>query len=128
MRKRRADVPIPSSAGDLPAWMMLSFRVSLVVLALVCAAVAYREVEATDDGGPPLGALCMAMPAVLLLLLAGATWPRRYGNLPAPPVRRAPGTYCTECGYDFSGDASNVCPTCGTTRLAARLINRQEGL
>lgn len=36
----------------------------------------WRQANAADDGGPPLGALCMAMPSIGLMIGAGAVWSR----------------------------------------------------
>jgi hypothetical protein len=33
-----------------------------------------RQALQADDGGPPLGAICMAVPAFGLLMGAGAVW------------------------------------------------------
>jgi hypothetical protein len=35
-----------------------------------------RQALLADDGGPPMGALCMAMPAIFLLICGGAVWPK----------------------------------------------------
>jgi len=34
-----------------------------------------REILANSGAGPPLGALCMALPSFALLIIAGAIWP-----------------------------------------------------
>jgi hypothetical protein len=47
----------------------------LMMLAAVSFGVdSWRQVQAADDGGPPLGAIFMALPAIALLLAAGAIW------------------------------------------------------
>ena len=91
-------------------------KVTLVVIALGYGAMVYRTVDDTDDGGPSIGALCIAAPALLLLLIAGPTWKRRC-TPPAsrPRARRGPGTFCTQCGRDLSGEGGGRCPECGTS-------------
>jgi hypothetical protein len=116
-------------AGPLRVWwkdgfdttvlIQKAFSIGLVLLAAVWAAAVYRASDATDDGGPPIAALCVGSPAILLLLFAAAAWPtgtdpqinlRRY-------LRRAPGTFCTHCGRDVSGDPGLTCPACGTAKV-----------
>ena len=50
--------------------------IGLAVAAVVWTAVVIRQANMHDDGGPPLGAIAMAVPALLLLIAAGAAWPR----------------------------------------------------
>jgi hypothetical protein len=56
----------------------------IVSAALALAAVGWgvsvvNQAQQTDDGGPPIGALCAASPGFLLLIAAGAVWPQRKG-------------------------------------------------
>jgi hypothetical protein len=46
----------------------------MVVAAFAWGAEILRQALQADDGGPPLGAICMAIPSVVLLLGAGAVW------------------------------------------------------
>jgi hypothetical protein len=49
-----------------------------------------REALQADDGGPPLGALCMAVPSILLLIGAGGVWSstnRRDDRLPLEDIQ-----------------------------------------
>ena len=56
-------------------------KLILRVVALIMGVAAFawgaevaRQALQADDGGPPLGAICMALPAVVLLIGAGAVW------------------------------------------------------
>jgi hypothetical protein len=58
--------------------------IGLFAFAGVWAAEVVRQALATDDGGPPIAALCVCCPALFAVIAAGAVWPT--------PVRgRAPG-------------------------------------
>ena len=46
----------------------------MVVGAAAWGAAVVRLALKTDDGGPPLGVICMAVPAFGLLIGAGAAW------------------------------------------------------
>jgi hypothetical protein len=55
------------------------WKITLRVIAVVTflTAVAWgmeiwRQIQAADDGGPPLGAICMAIPSIALLICSGA--------------------------------------------------------
>ena len=67
----------------------LTLRIIAVVMVLAAVAWAFeiwRQAQAADDGGPPLGAICMAVPSIGLLIGAGAIWSstnRRDGHPPA---------------------------------------------
>ena len=90
-----------------------TIRVTLVVIAVGYGVSIYRTLQTHDDGGPAMGALCMGLPAFLILLVAASTWPKRW-TAPGPPlrVRRAPGTFCTQCGRDLTCHAGG-CSACG---------------
>ena len=47
----------------------------LLVGAVLWATEIFRQQRQTDDGGPPMGALFMAIPSVILLIAAGTVWP-----------------------------------------------------
>ncbi len=52
-------------------------RIIAIVMALAAfawGAEVVRQALQADDGGPPLGAICMAVPAFGLLIGAGAVW------------------------------------------------------
>ena len=53
------------------SWGRRLFGIGLLVAAVVWAAGVMRQVNASDDGGPAIGALCMALPSVFLLVAAG---------------------------------------------------------
>jgi hypothetical protein len=58
----------------------------LLIAAIAWGAEILRQAKASDDGGPPLGAIIMAVPSVILLIAAGAVWSitKKYsGNQPA---------------------------------------------
>jgi hypothetical protein len=60
--------------------MVLRRTLSLILLggALACAAeVIHQSTQRDENGdvGPPMGALCTAAPAFILLIAAGAAWP-----------------------------------------------------
>ena len=55
------------------------FALRVVAIIMGIAAFAWgaevvRQALQADDGGPPLGAMCMAVPAFGLLIGAGAVW------------------------------------------------------
>jgi hypothetical protein len=55
------------------------FALRVVAIIMGLAAFAWgaevvRQALQADDGGPPLGAICMAVPAFGLLIGAGAVW------------------------------------------------------
>jgi hypothetical protein len=51
----------------------------LIAFAVIWGAiVAYQAREYRD--GPPMGAICSAIPAVLLLIGGGVVWPKSKGN------------------------------------------------
>ena len=52
-----------------------AISIILLVGAMLWAAEIFRQSRQTDDGGPPMGALFMAVPSVILLIAAGAAWP-----------------------------------------------------
>lgn len=72
-RPRRA--PAAASGGARAAMQFVS--IALALAAAVWTAVVVRQALQADDGGPPLGAVFMAVPAVVLLTAAGAVWPKR---------------------------------------------------
>lgn len=54
-----------------------NLRIASVVMAIVAFAwggEVVRQSLQTDDGGPPLGAMCMAIPAFALIVGAGIVW------------------------------------------------------
>jgi hypothetical protein len=53
-------------------WGRRLVGICLIVGAAAWGAEVMRQANAADDGGPPLGALCMALPSVILLIAAGA--------------------------------------------------------
>lgn len=66
----------PSSPARREDRMLGRIFLRLLLAAAAWSVVVIRQSPQADDGGPPLGALCMAVPA-LLLVGAGAAWPRR---------------------------------------------------
>ena len=48
---------------------------ALALAAVTWAGFVVRQVFQSDDGEPPLGAMCSAVPAFLLLIAAAAVWP-----------------------------------------------------
>lgn len=48
--------------------------IAIAVAAIAWGAQVVRQARQADDGGPPIGALCMALPAFGLLIGAGAVW------------------------------------------------------
>jgi len=51
----------------------------MIAIVMALAAFAWggeilRQALQADDGGPPIGALCMAVPSIGLLIGAGAVW------------------------------------------------------
>ena len=55
----------------------LTVRVVATIMALAAfgwGAEVVRQALQADDGGPPLGAICMAVPAFALLIGAAAVW------------------------------------------------------
>ena len=65
------------------AWKIMANRGKLAlrtvaiimsVAALLWAAEIVRQAMQFDDGGPPAGAICMAVPAFVLIIGAGAVW------------------------------------------------------
>jgi hypothetical protein len=61
--------------------MMDRGKLVLRVVAIIMGVAAFawgaevvRQALQADDGGPPLGAICMAVPAFALLIGAGAIW------------------------------------------------------
>jgi hypothetical protein len=64
----------------VPAGRQTFQRVASIVLiagAACWGAIVVRQALQTDDGGPPLGAICSALPAFILLIAGGAVWPKR---------------------------------------------------
>jgi len=51
--------------------------IAILIAALAWSAEVLRQVHESDDGGPPAGALCMAMPSFGLLICAGVAWPTK---------------------------------------------------
>jgi len=57
--------------------------VTLAVAAALWAAWVFRRSAQADHDGPPIGALCMCVPAVVMLVMAGAIWPKTKKHPPA---------------------------------------------
>jgi len=53
---------------------------ALVLVALYLSIDLVRQLRASDDGGPPMAALALGVPIMILLIAAGALWE---GNRPA---------------------------------------------
>ncbi len=53
------------------------FSFALVAVGVLLAASAMRQGLASDDGGPPLGAVCMVLPSAVLFIAAGKVWPSK---------------------------------------------------
>jgi hypothetical protein len=51
-----------------------AIAIVLVIAAIAWGAEIIRQALAADDGGPPLGAICMAVPSIGLLIGAGILW------------------------------------------------------
>jgi hypothetical protein len=67
----------------------LTLRVIAIVMALAAVTWGFeiwRQAHAADDGGPPLGAICMAVPSIALLIGAGAVWRRAHRRDDRPPA------------------------------------------
>jgi hypothetical protein len=56
--------------------MFKLLSVTMVAAAVWIAADIIRQSLRADDGGPPMGALCLAVPAAVLLIGAAVVWPR----------------------------------------------------
>lgn len=46
----------------------------MILAAFGWGAEIVRQALKADDGGPPIGAICMAVPSIVLLLGAGVVW------------------------------------------------------
>jgi peptidoglycan/LPS O-acetylase OafA/YrhL len=55
----------------------------MAVAAAAWGAFVVHTALQADDGGPPLGAICFALPGFVLLVAAGAVWPKRT-EIPRP--------------------------------------------
>ena len=51
-----------------------SVSILLVALAVAVGVNVTRQALASDDGGPPLGALCAGLPAIVFLIGAALVW------------------------------------------------------
>lgn len=48
--------------------------IAMILVALLWGVEVVRQALRADDGGPPLGALCAALPAFGLIIAAGILW------------------------------------------------------
>lgn len=60
--------------ADRGNWALRVVAIVLGLAAFAWGAEVIRQALQADDGGPPLGAICMAVPAFGLLIGAGAVW------------------------------------------------------
>jgi hypothetical protein len=57
-----------------------TFSIVLIAAAVVWGAIVARLAREYGDG-PPMGALCSAIPAFVLLIVGGALWPKNKNGI-----------------------------------------------
>jgi hypothetical protein len=123
-RLRRAAL-VFGAAGFVTALLTLPFarrwRRQVAQVMLTCAIVAAAGWAA--EPGRRWSLAAMTAPAPLALQIAVLV------GLCAlvPPVRQPSPTRCGTCGYDLTGNASGVCPECGTVTPRGR-VERWRGV